>query len=191
MRILIAEDDTISRKLLTTILQQLDYTVESYENGKLAWEAFQKEPASIVITDWLMPEMDGLSFTRNIRSLNTEAYTYVILLTANDASEDNYYQAMAAGIDDFLEKPLDRDKLWSRLNVAKRILSYTHRIGRLEAMLPICSYCKKIRDGQEYWKQVEEYMAELTGQNFSHSICPDCYEKVVKPQLDALKKKDV
>lgn len=176
---------------MTTILQQLEYTVESYENGKLAWEAFQKDPASIVITDWLMPEMDGLAFTRNIRKLPREEYTYVVLLTANDSSEDNYYQAMAAGVDDFLQKPLDREKLWSRLNVAKRILSYTHRINQLEAMLPICSYCKKIRDGEAYWKQVEEYMAEQTGQNFSHSICPDCYDKVVKPQLDELKKKDI
>src|SRR5690606_17650430 len=103
-------------------------------------------------------ELDGLGFTRHIRSMKSEAYTYVILLTANDASEENYYKAMGAGIDDFLEKPLDREKLWSRLNVAKRILGYTRRIGKLEAMLPICSYCKKIRDGEEYWKQVEEYM---------------------------------
>ena len=115
-----------------------------------------------------------------------DEYTYVILLTANAQTVENYYAAMEAGVDDFLEKPLDREKLWSRLRVAERILSYTKRIGRLESMLPICSYCKRIREAHAYWKQVEEYMTEHTGITFSHSICPECYEKVIKPQLKSM-----
>lgn len=187
IKVLIAEDDPISRKLLTTILEQLQYRVEACENGELAWQAFEKDPTQIVVTDWLMPKMDGLALTRKIRHRKVDQYTYIILLTANVQSEENYYAAMEAGVDDFLEKPLDRDRLWSRLRVAERILNYTHRIGRLEAMMPICSYCKKIRDGKDYWQQVEEYMTEQTGATFSHSICPDCYDKVIKPQLKDIK----
>jgi CheY-like chemotaxis protein len=188
LSILIAEDDEISRKLLTTILEQMGYPVRAYEDGEAAWKAYEKEPTSIVVSDWLMPKMDGLAFTRKIRARGGDEYTYIILLTANAQTEENYYAAMSAGVDDFLEKPLDRDKLWSRLRVAERILSFTKQIGRLEAMLPICSYCKKIREGQDYWKQVEEYIAENTGTNFSHSICPDCYETKIKPQINQIKK---
>ncbi len=189
LKILIAEDDEISRKLISTILQQLGYEVEAFADGEAAWEYFAKEPTSILITDWLMPKMDGLALTRRLRAHRADAYTYIILLTANVQSTENYYAAMEAGVDDFIEKPLDREKLWSRLRVAERILSYTHRIGRLEAMMPICSYCKKVRDGAEYWKQVEDYMQEQTGTTFSHSICPDCYEKIVKPQLEEMERK--
>jgi len=188
MRIIVAEDDSISRKLLKTILEQLGYQVDALENGEDAWLAFEKDPTSIVVTDWLMPKMDGLAFTRKIRARSAEEYTYIILLTANTQTVENYYAAMDAGVDDFLEKPLDRERLWSRLRVAERILSYTKRIGRLESMLPICSYCKKIRDGKEYWKQVEEYMSQHTGVTFSHSICPECYEKVIKPQLKDMRR---
>jgi len=186
LKIIIAEDDPISRRLLQTILEQLDYKVDAYENGEDAWKAFEKEPTSIVVTDWLMPKMDGLAFTRKIRARSAEEYTYIILLTANTQTVENYYAAMDAGVDDFLEKPLDRERLWSRLRVAERILSYAKRIGKLESMLPICAYCKKIREGKDYWQQVEEYMTQHTGVTFSHSICPECYEKVIKPQLKGI-----
>jgi len=188
LNILVAEDDPISRKLLTTILEQLGFKVEAHEDGEAAWAAFEKAPKTLVVTDWLMPKMDGLALTRKIRARNAEEYTYIILLTANSQSVENYYAAMEAGVDDFLEKPMDREKLWSRLRVAERILSYTKRIGRLESMLPICSYCKKIRDSKDYWEQVEEYMTQNTGITFSHSICPDCYDKVIKPQLKSMSK---
>lgn len=187
LKILVAEDDEISRKLLTTILEQMEYQVEAYADGKQAWEAYQKNPTKILITDWLMPQIDGLTLTHRVRAAKHDEYTYIILLTANVQTPENYYAAMEAGVDDFLEKPLDRDRLWSRLRVAERILTFTHRIGRLESILPICSYCKKIRGGKDYWEQVEAYITEQTGTTFSHSICPDCYEKIVKPQLDNLK----
>lgn len=188
LKILIAEDDSLSRRLLTTILEQLGYTVVSYEDGALAWEAFKKDPTSIVVTDWLMPKLDGLSLTRHIRGHKRDEYTYIIMLTANAQTTENYSAAMEAGVDDFLEKPLDRERLWSRLRVAERILSYTKRIGRLESMLPICSYCKKVRGDKDYWQQVETYLTEQTGATFSHSICPECYKKIIKPQLKNLGK---
>ena len=90
---------------------------------------------------------------------------------------------MEAGIDDFLVKPLDRDQIWMRLKVAERILSYTTQISQLESMLPICSYCKKVRDDNNYWQQVETYITRRTNTSFSHSVCPTCYEQRVKPQI--------
>lgn len=188
MRILVAEDDMISRKLLTTSLKQFGHSVVAYENGSDAWEAFNEEPVRVIISDWLMPGVDGLELCRRVRKrINTE-YTYFILLTANAHGKDEYFEAMQAGIDDFLSKPMDRDTVWMRLRVAERILRYTTEISNLESMLPICSYCKKVRDDNNYWQQVESYIMQQTGTSFSHSVCPACYESVVKPQLEALKK---
>ncbi len=110
-----------------------------------------------------------------------------MLLTANVYGKESYMEAMRAGIDDFLTKPLDRDQIWMRLRVAERILRYTTQISQLESMMPICSYCKKVRDDNNYWQQVETYISQRTGANFSHSVCPSCYNEVVRPQLEKIK----
>ena len=81
-------------------------------------------------------------------------------------------------------KPLDREELHARLRVADRILSLQTTVRQLEGLLPICSYCKKIRDESEHWSQVEEYVSRRTEATFSHGICPDCYERHLRPQLD-------
>lgn len=187
MRILVAEDDFISRKLLVTTLIQFGHEVVAYENGRDAWKAYQENPFRVVVSDWLMPSLDGLDFCRNVRASGSDEYTYFILLTANVHGKETYLEAMEAGIDDFLPKPLDRDQIWMRLRVAERILGYTRQISQLEAMLPICSYCKRIRQDDDYWQQVELYIRQNMGTNLSHGVCPSCYESVVIPQLEDLK----
>jgi response regulator RpfG family c-di-GMP phosphodiesterase len=104
-------------------------------------------------------------------------YTYFILLTANRTSSENYALASAAGVDDFLTKPLDRDALQMRLRVAERILNFTAEIRKLKELIPMCVYCRKVRDEDDYWDQVESYIQKETGSRFSHGACPDCCEK--------------
>lgn len=184
MEILIAEDDLISRNLLKTTLKQFGHSVKVFKNGADAWAEFDANPCRVVVSDWLMPEMDGLDFCRKVRQRPSTKYTYFILLTANvQQGNETYIEAMGAGIDDFMAKPLDRDLIWMRLKVAERILRYTTQISNLESMLPICSYCKKVRDDNNYWEQVETYINNRTGTVFSHSVCPKCYENKVKPEL--------
>lgn len=183
MKILVAEDDVISRKLLVTTLKQFGHDVVAFDNGADAWEAFDADPFRVIVSDWLMPGIDGLEFCRKIRARFSTQYTYFILLTANVQGKETYMEAMNAGIDDFLAKPLDRDQIWMRLKVAERILRYTTRIQDLESMLPICSYCKKVRDDNNYWQQVETYLSNRTGTVFSHGVCPTCYESKVVPQI--------
>ncbi len=90
-------------------------------------------------------------------------------------------------MDDFLTKPVDLPRLWIRLRVAERILKYTTQVHRLEQMIPMCSYCKKIRDDQNFWQQIESYINDRTGTEISHSVCPECYQRVVVPELQRMK----
>jgi phosphoserine phosphatase RsbU/P len=87
---------------------------------------------------------------------------------------------MDSGVDDFLTKPLDREGIMMRLRVAERIVDFTRQIKVLKDLIPICMYCKKIRNDENFWQGVESYIAQQTGSNFSHGICPDCFEKHVK-----------
>jgi DNA-binding response OmpR family regulator len=173
MKILIAEDDPVASKILRLTLEQVGHEVIVVSNGAAAWEAYLKEQVSVIVSDWMMPELDGLQFCRRVRERADRDYTYFILLTANHARRENLTLAMEAGIDDFLQKPLDREAIWMRLRVAERILSFTRQIRQLGELLPICAFCKKIRDDGTYWKQFEAYIQEHTGSNFSHGVCPD------------------
>ena len=186
MKILAVEDDAVARAVLRQALRRLGHDALEARDGDAAWEILQAEPVRVVVSDWMMPNSDGLDLCRRIRSRTNVDYTYFILLTSRDASPENQTAAADAGVDDFLTKPLDLAELWTRLRVAERILKYTTQVRQLEEMLPICSYCKKIRDDHNYWQQLEGYISERTGSDFSHSVCPDCFDRVVKPQLEAL-----
>lgn len=183
MRVLAVEDDPVSRRILVAVLEQLGHSVIVATDGQAAWEQYRLEPVEAVITDWMMPRMDGIELTRRIRAEARERYTYILMLTALNG-RDRYLDGMKAGADDFLTKPLDREELHARLRVATRILGLQTAVQRLEGLLPICSYCKKIRDEEQRWQQVEEYVSRKTEATFSHGICPDCYEVHIRPQLD-------
>ncbi|MFO0877040.1 MAG: fused response regulator/phosphatase [Gemmataceae bacterium] len=121
MRILIAEDDPISRRLLERTLQQWGYEVTAAADGREAWRLFQERDYPIVISDWVMPEMDGLELVRRIRSGPRPGYVYVILLAAATHRRE-VVEGLAAGADDFVSKPFDRDELRVRLRAGERIL---------------------------------------------------------------------
>jgi phosphoserine phosphatase RsbU/P len=186
VRILIAEDDPVASKVLRLTLEQVGHEVTVVADGAAAWQEIQARPVSVVVSDWMMPELDGLQLCSRIRELADRDYTYFILLTANHPGRENLTKAMDAGIDDFLQKPLDREAIWMRLRVAERILAFTRQIRQLGELLPICAYCKKIRDDGTYWKQFESYIQEHTGSNFSHGVCPECFEEQLK-ELDERK----
>src|SRR5262245_58355859 len=123
MKVLIAEDDQDSRELLSWLLQKLGYQVIAAGNGKEAWDAFRKGRFRLVITDVLMPELDGLELCRKIRLHKQSKYTYIIMITALIGKKD-YLEGMEAGADDFVTKPFDPDELKARLRVAERIISF-------------------------------------------------------------------
>jgi sigma-B regulation protein RsbU (phosphoserine phosphatase) len=187
MKVLAVEDDAVARAVLRQALRRLGHEVLEAGDGEEAWTILQNEPVRVIVSDWVMPTLDGLELCQRIRGQTKAEYTYFILLTSNNATGDNQRAAADAGVDDFLTKPLNFEELWNRLRVAERILRYATQVKQLEEMLPICSYCKKIRDDQNYWQQIEGYINERTGSEVSHSVCPDCYTRVIVPELEKLK----
>lgn len=121
MRVLIAEDNAVALKVLERNLKALNYEVVAAHDGLQAWQAFQAELTPIVITDWEMPHMSGLDLCRAIRQHTTDRYVYIAMLTARGQKEDKL-EALEAGADAFLSKPLDVAELQANLRVAERIL---------------------------------------------------------------------
>lgn len=188
MRILIAEDDEHSRRLLDLVLGKWGHEVSSAGDGAKAFEIFESRDVDVVITDWMMPNVNGLELCMKIRAdkRKLKHYVYIILLTSQSGRE-NLLKGMDAGADDYIIKPLDRVELKIRLNVAERIINIQKQVVRLEGLLPICSYCKKIRQEKNLWEEVEKYIHEHSLAQFSHSICPGCYKTHVIPMLERAK----
>src|SRR3989442_13311772 len=103
-----------------------------------------------------MPEIEGPELWRPMRARATDRYTYFLLIPAT-AGKKRYLEGMEAGADDFIAKPVDMDELRARLKAAERMLGLHHHVQQLERRLPICAYCKRIRDASERWGAIERY----------------------------------
>lgn len=194
--VLIAEDDTTTRTMLEKILSGWNYKIEIAKDGAEAWTKLQSGRFTIAILDWLMPEIDGVSICRKIREANFDNYIYVILLTVMTKTEDVIF-GLDAGADDYIKKPFETGELHSRLRVGERLLALEQslrtkvnelkesidEVRQLKELIPICSYCKKVRDDQDYWQQLEDFISVQTGSQFTHGICPDCKEKVINDTI--------
>ena len=204
MRVLVAEDDATTQRLLQALLKQWGYQVVTCANGDAAWaELSSPGGPSLGIVDWLMPGIDGPEVIRRARGI-TDRPVYLIVLTSKSSTED-IVAAFGAGADDYLVKPFQPAELRVRVRAGHRMLELEAnlrarvkeleealtKVKKLQGLLPICSYCKKVRDDRDYWQQVETYVESRTDAQFSHGICPDCYTKHVQPQLDALDKRDI
>lgn len=193
MRILIAEDDIVSRRLLGSALTKWGYDVLSCSDGAEANQMLQRDDAPrLAILDWMMPGIDGVRVCQEVRQRPQRKPIYIILLTARGRSED-IVAGLEAGADDYVTKPFYPEELQARLQAGLRIVdlqssladrvweleSALSRLKHLQGLLPICSYCKKVRDDKNYWLQIESYVSEHSEAQFSHSPCPNCLEKVM------------
>jgi DNA-binding response OmpR family regulator len=191
VKVLIAEDEIVSRRLLESALPRWGYDVITATDGEEAWRLLQEPDApAIMVLDWLMPRLDGVEICRRIRAHPQLSSVYIILLTSRAAIED-VVQGLEAGANDYITKPFDAAELRARMQVGVRVVNLQttlaervrevedalSRVKQLQGLLPICSYCKKIRDDQNYWHQVESYVGRHTDARFSHGICPDCTNK--------------
>jgi len=184
MKIIVAEDDPLTRQVIVQILKNLSHDVRGFPSGDEAWIAFQQEPAEVIFSDWVMPGLNGLEFCRRLREASSKNYVYFILATASRTSEIDHDAAVHAGVDDFLVKPVYPDEIWRRLFVAKRILDFTRDIRQMKALLPACMYCKKIRDDSDYWQNFEAFIQDQPNDDSNAYICPECQQAQGKKAHD-------
>ena len=188
MKVLIADDDPVSRRLLQASLEKWGYDAQAVVNGTAAWGVMQEaQPPQLLILDWLMPEIDGVELCRRARTMKALQSSYIILLTSRSTKSD-VVEGLESGADDYITKPFDPGELRARVQVGKRVIylqtaladrlrhleEAMARVNQLQGLLPICCYCKKVRDDQNYWHQVENYVARHVEVRFSHGVCPDC-----------------
>lgn len=197
MRILIADDELICRSMLEDQLVDWGHEVVAVADGTAAWQVLQSSSApSLAVLDWMMPGLDGVAVCQKVRALAGTPAPYLILLTSRQ-EKGSVVTGLQCGADDYVCKPFDPDELRARINAGIRILALQQNLAervreleqalahvkRLQGILPICSYCKKVRNDQNYWQQVDGYITEHADVMFSHGICPECLPKAVEAAL--------
>ena len=196
-----ADDDRVASRLLESVLTRWGYEVVAVGDGDAALAALSGgDHPPMAILDWMMPGLTGLEVCQRVRQQDGLSHLYLVVLTSKDSTED-LVAALEAGADDHLTKPFQPAELRARVRVGERVArlhqSLKDRVTaleraladvtRLQGLLPICMYCKKIRADGNYWQQVDGYIAEHSGATFTHGICPDCRETRVKPEIERIR----
>jgi DNA-binding response OmpR family regulator len=202
MQVLIAEDDRVTGEILARTLRRWTFEATLVGDGSQAWAALKAARVpTLAILDWMMPEIDGPEVCRRVRSELTDANMYLLLVTAREGRGD-LVAGLDAGADDYIVKPFDPEELRARVSVGVRVLTLQQKLAervnelevalasvkQLRGLLPICSYCKRIRGDDQYWQQVEGYIADHSDAQFSHGICPSCFS-TLSAELDAASKR--
>ena len=181
-RILLVEDEPSLVTTLSDRLRSESYDVESIGDGERALAHPGAGFVDLLILDVMLPGKSGFDVCRELRQRGIQ--TPILMLTARSQVVDRVV-GLRLGADDYLTKPFDPDELHARVRVGQRMLALLANIKQLSGLLPICSYCKRIRGDDQYWQQVEGYIAEHSDAQFSHGICPPCYEQV-SAEIDEL-----
>lgn len=194
MRVLIADDDPILRRMLRAALAGAGFEAVEATDGPAALAALSAADApKLAVLDWVMPGLDGPEVCRRVRERPTPEPPYLLLLTSNDAKKD-VVAGLRAGANDYVTKPFDVDELRARLGVGRQVVELQAalaarvreleesmaQVKQLQELLPICSYCKKVRDDANYWQQVDGYLARRSAIRFTHGICPDCLDRELR-----------
>jgi sigma-B regulation protein RsbU (phosphoserine phosphatase) len=191
IRVMAIDDDRITLKFVMACLgKDPAYDVIAMDHGQKALEMIKGDPPDILVTDWMMPDLDGLELCRLVRNLDYKNYIYIILLTAR-TDHDDIIKGLEAGADDYMVKPFDQGELLARVRAGARVVAAQKalteaneelqkalaQIKTLKGLLPICMDCKKVRDDKDYWQDIQDYLSQTTDTEFSHGLCPICMQK--------------
>ena len=182
MKILVVDDDPTIRLVVQAAMRSMGHEVVTCESGKDAWHTLKSGHFPIIITDWMMPDMDGLQLTQLVRRTPSDSYTYVIMLTSK-TSRDDYFKAIEGGVDAFLPKPVDRAMLEAQVTIGIRILGREAHASKLESLMTVCMECKRVRDKGD-WVELESFVARTYKVRPSHGYCHECYERVLQGLRD-------
>jgi len=194
MNVLIAEDDDLSRMLLQTLLTEWGYNVTVAVDGNEAWKILSEpDHPHLLLLDWSMPGLEGPEIIQKLRQRSPDQPYYAIIITSRN-NKNAAASVLEAGADDFINKPFDSSELRARVAVGERtcrlqmamaenivdLNKALARVKQLEGIIPICSWCKKIRDEQGNWLQLETYICKHSEAVFSHGMCSECYAEQSK-----------
>lgn len=194
--VLVVDDTPDNLRVLNAILTQAGYEPRLLPSGKMALESLQIEQPDIILLDICMPEMDGFEVCEEIKKNPELCDIPVIFISALSDTEDKVKAFRRGGVD-YITKPFKEEEVLARIHthihlfrVQKELVQKNielqealDTVKTLKGLLPICSNCKKIRDDDGYWNQIESYIGEHSEAEFSHSICPDCAQELY-PDLD-------
>ena len=204
--ILIIDDTPANLRLLFQILTAQGYRVRPTVSGKQALEAARAATPDLILLDIMMPEMDGYEVCQHLKANEQTRAVPVIFLSALSDTK-NKISAFAAGGVDYITKPFQSEEVLARVQTHLTIHSLQKmlqirneelqaknyelaaalaQVKRLSGLLPICASCKKIRNDEGYWQQVEVYIREHSEADFSHGICPECMQKFYPDQYQKL-----
>lgn len=201
MRVLVAEDDPVSLEMLIAMLEWWGYEPVCVSNGAAALDALKQDDSiSLALLDWMMPGMDGVEVCRNYRKDESAGYRKYLLLLTVRSSDDDVVAAFQSGADDHIKKPFCAEELRSRLEVGRKMIELQNALKQriadledalahvktLQGILPVCSHCHRIRTDKQSWEQIELYIEAHTEAQFSHGLCPDCYERYYSKELGRL-----
>jgi DNA-binding response OmpR family regulator len=183
--ILVVDDQPANLKVLLTFLQEHDYQVYMVDSGQRALDILPKIQPDLILLDVMMPGVSGFEICRRMKRDEELAAIPVIFMTALDRVEDKI-AGFSAGAVDYITKPFQQLEVLARIKThislrkrERELEEALEEIKTLKGILPICSYCKQIRNDAGYWQQVEEYISEHSEAMFSHGVCPTCYKKVM------------
>lgn len=199
--ILIVDDVPKNLQVLGNILNKNGYKISAALNGEQALKIIDKAKPDLILLDIMMPGMSGFDVIKKIKSIDEIKEIPVIFLTAKTEKED-VIQGIELGAVDYLTKPFNSTELLARvknhleLKLSRdRLRKLNHdlqkaldEIKTLKGLVPICANCKKIRDDDGFWQEVEHYVAAHTEAEFSHGICPTCMKKLYPEIYEKMKK---
>ncbi len=198
MKIFAVDNEQFNTMLIEELLKESKFeNIKVFSSAEdLLKEIFEFDNVpDLILSDIMMPNMNGYELCEKIKSIEKTKHIPIIMITA--ASMENsepLKKSFEYGAMDFISKPINPIELIARVRSAlslelqrQKLKNALDEIKQLQGLLPICSYCKKVRTDDNYWDEIEHYISRHTEAKFSHSVCPDCYVKYVKPQLEQLK----
>jgi len=192
LNILVVDDDPDIRFATVRLLRKAGYLVAEADTGEMGLCLVRETHPDLVLLDVMLPDKDGYEICRIIKTDEELKNTYVILISGKKTWSDDQSEGLEIGADGYVARPVSNRELLARVQSMVRIIraerDRDRLIGELQealasirtlrGLLPICCHCKKIRDDKGYWSQLEKYLHEHSDAEFSHSICPECREKL-------------
>ena len=175
--ILIVDDNSQNLQFLGKMMAENGYEPALARSGSQALDFIFKEKPELVLLDIMMPEMDGYEVCRELKSQKLTAHIPVIFLTAKIETED-IVKGFETGAVDYVTKPFKSAELLARVKTHIELKRAREEIRTLRGIIPICAKCKKIRDDEGYWKQIETYIEKHSDALFSHGLCPECSKDI-------------